>query len=134
MLLTKTQDGVSERAGGSSSTSPPPCRSNDSDDGSAGVSEAFGPRSRGRGVRQPAAVQRRSAKPRRPSEDAAQDRSQAHRCARTARSAARSTRSSQNGVWIRQEPVFDSPLNLGAHCAKGASVREHGDASSTRIG
>ncbi len=32
----------------------------------------------------------------------------------------------QNGVWIRQEPVFDSPLNLGAHCAKGASIREHG--------
>ena len=32
----------------------------------------------------------------------------------------------QNGVWIGQEPVFDSPLNLGAHCAKGASVREHG--------
>jgi formate dehydrogenase major subunit len=32
----------------------------------------------------------------------------------------------QDGVWIRQEPVFDSPLNLGAHCAKGASVREHG--------
>src|SRR6266705_4299336 len=31
-----------------------------------------------------------------------------------------------NGVWIRQEPVFDSPINLGAHCAKGASVREHG--------
>src|SRR5438045_8066614 len=31
----------------------------------------------------------------------------------------------QNGVWIRQEPVFDSPLNLGAHCAKGASLREH---------
>src|SRR5919201_2024542 len=31
-----------------------------------------------------------------------------------------------NGVWVRQEPVFDSPLNLGAHCAKGASVREHG--------
>src|SRR5215470_4459701 len=28
----------------------------------------------------------------------------------------------QNGVWIRQEPVFDSPLNLGAHCAKGAAV------------
>ena len=34
--------------------------------------------------------------------------------------------SSQNGVWVRQEPVFDSPINLGAHCAKGASVREHG--------
>ncbi len=32
----------------------------------------------------------------------------------------------QNGVWIRQEPVFDSPLNLGGHCAKGAAVREHG--------
>ena len=32
----------------------------------------------------------------------------------------------KNGVWVRQEPVFDSPLNLGAHCAKGASVREHG--------
>ncbi|HKO89449.1 MAG TPA: molybdopterin-dependent oxidoreductase, partial [Burkholderiales bacterium] len=32
----------------------------------------------------------------------------------------------QNGVWLKQEPVFDSPLNLGAHCAKGASVREHG--------
>ncbi len=32
----------------------------------------------------------------------------------------------KNGVWIRQEPVFDSPLNLGAHCAKGASIREHG--------
>jgi formate dehydrogenase major subunit len=32
----------------------------------------------------------------------------------------------ENGVWVRQEPVFDSPLNLGAHCAKGASVREHG--------
>ena len=32
----------------------------------------------------------------------------------------------QNGVWTGQEPDFDSPLNLGAHCAKGASVREHG--------
>ncbi|MCL4765219.1 MAG: formate dehydrogenase subunit alpha [Hyphomicrobiaceae bacterium] len=31
----------------------------------------------------------------------------------------------QNGVWIGQEPGFDSPLNLGAHCAKGASAREH---------
>jgi formate dehydrogenase major subunit len=29
-------------------------------------------------------------------------------------------------VWTRQEPVFESPINLGAHCAKGASVREHG--------
>src|SRR4051794_28940102 len=32
----------------------------------------------------------------------------------------------QNGVWVRQEPVFDSPINLGSHCAKGASIREHG--------
>jgi len=32
----------------------------------------------------------------------------------------------ENGVWVRQEPVFDSPLSLGGHCAKGASVREHG--------
>jgi formate dehydrogenase major subunit len=32
----------------------------------------------------------------------------------------------QDGVWTRQEPVFDSPINLGAHCAKGASIREHG--------
>ncbi|QDF98865.1 formate dehydrogenase [Azoarcus sp. DD4] len=32
----------------------------------------------------------------------------------------------KNGVWVRQEAVFDSPINLGAHCAKGASVREHG--------
>jgi formate dehydrogenase major subunit len=32
----------------------------------------------------------------------------------------------ENGVWIRHEPVFDSPINMGAHCAKGASVREHG--------
>jgi formate dehydrogenase major subunit len=32
----------------------------------------------------------------------------------------------ENGVWTRQEPVFDSPLNLGSHCAKGAAIREHG--------
>ena len=31
----------------------------------------------------------------------------------------------QNGKWIGQEPGFDSPFNLGAHCAKGAAVREH---------
>ncbi len=30
-----------------------------------------------------------------------------------------------NGVWTGQEPGWDSPFNLGAHCAKGASVREH---------
>ncbi len=31
----------------------------------------------------------------------------------------------QDGVWIGQEPGWDSPFNLGSHCAKGASVREH---------
>jgi formate dehydrogenase major subunit len=31
----------------------------------------------------------------------------------------------QDGVWVGQEPGFDSPFNLGSHCAKGASVREH---------
>jgi formate dehydrogenase major subunit len=30
-----------------------------------------------------------------------------------------------NGVWVGQEPGYDSPFNLGAHCAKGAAVREH---------
>jgi len=30
----------------------------------------------------------------------------------------------QNGVWIGQEPGWDSPFNRGSHCAKGASVRE----------
>lgn len=29
-----------------------------------------------------------------------------------------------NGVWIGQEPGWESPLNRGSHCAKGASVRE----------
>jgi formate dehydrogenase major subunit len=35
----------------------------------------------------------------------------------------------QDGVWVGQEPGWDSPFNLGAHCAKGASVREmaHGE-------
>ena len=31
----------------------------------------------------------------------------------------------EEGTWVGQEPGFDSPFNLGAHCAKGASVREH---------
>ena len=31
----------------------------------------------------------------------------------------------QDGVWTGQEPGWDSPFNMGAHCAKGASVREH---------
>ena len=35
----------------------------------------------------------------------------------------------QDGVWVGQEPAWDSPINRGTHCAKGASVRElvHGD-------
>jgi formate dehydrogenase major subunit len=34
-----------------------------------------------------------------------------------------------NGVWIGQEPGWESPINRGSHCAKGAAVRElvHGD-------
>jgi formate dehydrogenase major subunit len=31
----------------------------------------------------------------------------------------------EQGVWVGQEPGWDGPFNLGAHCAKGASVREH---------
>ncbi len=31
----------------------------------------------------------------------------------------------RNGVWVGQEPGWDSPFNLGTHCAKGAAVREH---------
>jgi formate dehydrogenase major subunit len=30
----------------------------------------------------------------------------------------------QEGVWVGQEPAWDSPINRGTHCAKGASVRE----------
>jgi len=30
----------------------------------------------------------------------------------------------QNGLWIGQEPTWDSPINRGSHCSKGASVRE----------
>jgi formate dehydrogenase major subunit len=35
----------------------------------------------------------------------------------------------QNGVWVGQEPAWESPINRGTHCAKGAAVRElvHGD-------
>ena len=28
----------------------------------------------------------------------------------------------QEGVWVGQEPSWDSPINRGTHCAKGASV------------
>ncbi len=30
----------------------------------------------------------------------------------------------QNGVWVGQEPGWDSPINRGSHCAKGAATRE----------
>jgi formate dehydrogenase major subunit len=29
-----------------------------------------------------------------------------------------------NGVWVGQEPTWDSPINRGTHCAKGAAIRE----------
>ncbi|MCA6109389.1 formate dehydrogenase subunit alpha [Bradyrhizobium cenepequi] len=29
-----------------------------------------------------------------------------------------------NGVWIGQEPDYDSPINRGSHCCKGAAVRD----------
>src|SRR5271163_4395232 len=29
-----------------------------------------------------------------------------------------------NGVWIGQEPDFDSPINRGSHCCEGAAVRD----------
>jgi formate dehydrogenase major subunit len=29
-----------------------------------------------------------------------------------------------NGIWIGQEPGWDSPINRGSHCCKGASVRD----------
>ncbi len=30
----------------------------------------------------------------------------------------------QDGVWTGQEPAWDSPINRGTHCAKGAAIRE----------
>jgi len=35
----------------------------------------------------------------------------------------------QNGVWVGQEAAYDSPINRGTNCAKGAAIREivHGD-------
>lgn len=34
-----------------------------------------------------------------------------------------------NGVWVGQEPSWNSPINRGTHCAKGAAIREvvHGE-------
>src|SRR3954452_9420801 len=29
-----------------------------------------------------------------------------------------------NGVWMGQEPDYDSPINRGSHCCKGAAVRD----------
>src|ERR671933_645064 len=35
----------------------------------------------------------------------------------------------QNGVWTGQEPSWESPINRGSHCVKGAAIREivHGE-------
>ncbi len=30
----------------------------------------------------------------------------------------------ENGAWTGQEPAFESPINMGTHCAKGAATRE----------
>src|SRR5919199_442262 len=30
----------------------------------------------------------------------------------------------QNGVWTGQEPSWESPINRGSHCVKGAAIRE----------
>jgi formate dehydrogenase major subunit len=30
----------------------------------------------------------------------------------------------ENGVWVGQEPGWESPINRGSHCAKGAATRE----------
>jgi formate dehydrogenase major subunit len=35
-----------------------------------------------------------------------------------------------NGIWLGQEPGWDSPISRGSHCAKGAAVRD--DVSSDR--
>ena len=48
----------------------------------------------------------------------------ARMCAPIARSAVRSSREVANGVWIGQEPDYDSPINRGSHCCKGAAVRD----------
>ena len=98
------------------------------DDGSADVPEAFGSRGRGRGVRESAAVRRH-----RPGRGAAEGatKTEVKRTVCTHCSVGCAVDATvENGVWTRQKPVFDSPLNLGAHCAKGASVREHGCTST----
>jgi formate dehydrogenase major subunit len=41
----------------------------------------------------------------------------------------------ENGVWVRQNPVFDSPINMGGLCAKGrrcASTATASTACATR--
>ena len=37
-----------------------------------------------------------------------------------------------NGVWVGQEPGWDSPISRGSHCAKGAATRElvHGEVTA----
>ena len=48
------------------------------------------------------------------------------RCAATARWAARSTRWSRTASGCARSRCSIRPINLGAHCAKGAALREHG--------
>ena len=36
----------------------------------------------------------------------------------------------QNGVWVGQEPSWESPINRGTHCAKGASVAKSSTATA----
>src|SRR5262249_56153778 len=38
----------------------------------------------------------------------------------------------ENGVWVGQEPGWNSPINRGSHCAKGAATRENAHRDRTR--
>ena len=84
-----------------------------------------GPRRRRRRIREPAAVRRDRHRRSRQGRRRHQGRAKRTVCTHCSVGCAIDA-IVVNGVWTRQEPVFDSPLNLGAHCAKGASVREHG--------
>ena len=63
--------------------------------------------------------------PRRPTRANARSRSSAPSAA-TARWAARSTRWSRTASGCGRSRCSTRPINLGAHCAKGAALREHG--------
>ena len=96
------------------------------DDGPADVSEALGPGRRCRRVRKPAALRRDRQGRRRRGCGRGEGKKEIRRTVCTHCSVGCAIDATiENGVWTRQDPVFESPLNLGAHCAKGASVREH---------